>query len=325
MEKLLNSFLIFILITSVALGAREENLSVKLAKQKSQIMTLGASLSQMEKDLGRQNDRYLNLIDRLKVMEADLEVYREKLADTQESYLHKQEELAEIMRSWSISIVENDHPSSRAFAEMIKVNHQEISKSLKAIRSLEKIIKRFSHKITQLKTDEESLLLLTKELEERHSETSKSYLTQISKRDQLEKKLITYKAKVKATRKKGVSIRMSSPLRKIKDLISSKKGVTLKFDGRQEIRATATGRVIYNGELANYGKVIMLDHGKEIKSVLLGQFSSKLKKNDKVQLGDVIGYTSNDHQDQSLYFEVRKKNNSQNTIYWLDQETFSKI
>jgi septal ring factor EnvC (AmiA/AmiB activator) len=52
----------------------------------------------------------------------------------------------------------------------------------------------------------------------------------------------------------------------------------------------------------------------------------KVKKKDIVGDGDILAYTQNiSTDDQTLYFEVRKKNTAQNTILWLDQKGVSKI
>src|SRR5690606_24095673 len=97
------------------------------------------------------------------------------------------------------------------------------------------------------------------------------------------------------------------------------KGVTYYFRGERPIFAAKAGKVIYRGELASYGQVIMIDHGASIRSVLLGNISFKILKGDLVSKGTILGYTrGNAMEKSSLYFEIRKKNIAQNTSNWLE-------
>jgi septal ring factor EnvC (AmiA/AmiB activator) len=86
------------------------------------------------------------------------------------------------------------------------------------------------------------------------------------------------------------------------------------------------GKIVFAGDLASYGQVVLIDHGNDLRTVLLGRMSIKVKKNDSVKSGDVLAYTINDSKEaQNLYFEVRKKNTAQNTILWLEPNGVSKI
>jgi septal ring factor EnvC (AmiA/AmiB activator) len=86
------------------------------------------------------------------------------------------------------------------------------------------------------------------------------------------------------------------------------------------------GKVVFAGDLASYGQVVLIDHGSDLRTVLLGKMNIKVKKNDTVKDGDILAYTQSDlKESQNLYFEVRKKNTAQNTILWLDLGGVSKI
>jgi septal ring factor EnvC (AmiA/AmiB activator) len=117
--------------------------------------------------------------------------------------------------------------------------------------------------------------------------------------------------------------------RPVDDYVSftaSPKGVTFRFQAVQPVKAAASGKIVYAGDLASYGQVVLVDHGNDLRTVLLGRMSLKVKKDDPVKEGDVLAYTEKDSTEaQNLYFEVRKKNTAQNTILWLDQGVVSKI
>jgi len=118
-----------------------------------------------------------------------------------------------------------------------------------------------------------------------------------------------------------------SPIAIHQNIEYQKKGVTFTFLGKNEIRAPKSGKIVYTGALANYGNVIMIDHGKEMRSVLLGQFDYVAKNGDMVKDGELIGYTkaraSNGIGDGKIYYEVRKNNLAQNTYLLLDKKSLA--
>ena len=69
---------------------------------------------------------------------------------------------------------------------------------------------------------------------------------------------------------------------------------------------------------------MMIDHGQEVRSVLLGPFESSLQKGDQVNSDQPIGFIKAQALN-SIYFEIRKRNIAQKTINWIDELSFSKI
>ena len=117
-----------------------------------------------------------------------------------------------------------------------------------------------------------------------------------------------------------------NPVEDFSTYTASAKGVTFKYNSIQPVKAVGGGKVVFAGDLASYGQVVLIDHGNDLRTVLLGKMDIKVKKHDNVKDGDVLAYTQNDSKDdQNLYFEVRKKNTAQNTILWLEQKGVSKI
>jgi murein DD-endopeptidase MepM/ murein hydrolase activator NlpD len=74
-----------------------------------------------------------------------------------------------------------------------------------------------------------------------------------------------------------------------------------------DVYATGQGVIVYSGDLSTYGKLVMIDHGDGLKSVILGRYKVNVKKGDLVRKGDVIGMTSPGLEKNSeIYFEIRK-------------------
>lgn len=115
------------------------------------------------------------------------------------------------------------------------------------------------------------------------------------------------------------------PINHFTQLNHHKTGVYFQFQEVGPVRAPGTGEVVFCGELAAYGNVVIIDHGQEIRTVVLGNFYPKIKKNDKLQMGDIIGYTVVDSEKKNtVLFEVRKKMVTQNSIHWLNKASLKK-
>lgn len=118
------------------------------------------------------------------------------------------------------------------------------------------------------------------------------------------------------------------PIDKFYSFEYQKKGVTFSFQGRHELRATRSGKIMYTGPLANYGNVVMINHGDNTRTVLLGQFDYSVKMGDEVSEAQVIGQTAvrtpGEINDGKIYFEVRKNNIALNTYLLLDKKLLAK-
>lgn len=204
--------------------------------------------------------------------------------------------------------------------EQINVEIDENKKLTSKVENLEANFKKY------LKVEEELLLVLNNmEMEKRKA--AHSYLKELKMKDHLQLKLNDVRKNILNRRrnkraKSSIEIRFKAPLKDFTDLKFASKGITFEFTNMQPIHSTYDGSVVYVGELASYGNVVMIDHGNEIRSVILGEFTPKIKKGKKIRTGDVLGYTK---QIKTLlgkvYFEVRKKNKVQNTIMLLDKKT----
>lgn len=119
----------------------------------------------------------------------------------------------------------------------------------------------------------------------------------------------------------------SAPISLYQGIEHNKKGVTFNFQGKNEVRAPKAGRVVYTGSLASYGNVLMIDHGNDTRTVLLGQFDYNVKNGDSITAAQVVGYTNprsaNGIGDGKIYFEVRKNNLAQNTYLLLDKKSIT--
>ncbi len=93
-----------------------------------------------------------------------------------------------------------------------------------------------------------------------------------------------------------------------------KKGVDISGLGGQKVQAVFGGKVAYSGELPDYGKVTIIDHGAHFYSLCahLGELTKKT--GEIVATGDAIGLT--DTAGTPIYFEIRARNVAVNPLQW---------
>lgn len=311
----------------------------ELARYRSEIMQMGARLSTLEKEITNKNDLYVTSLSQIKQFETDVKLYREELKKKKNDLNKAQQENKSILQSY---LLESDSEATELWQrkihlELLRKAQDKLAQTESELTSFEKKVLEFDEKLLALRKNEEELGEVIKELENRKKTAMDSYLAKVDEKKRLEKvvqsqKLHTRIAKVKK-QLSTAPIVVTKPdryfARPVDDYLSftpSPKGVTYKYQATQPVKAVGSGKIVFAGDLSNYGQVVLIDHGEEIRTVLLGKMNIRVKKNDLVNDGDILAYTVNDSKEaQNLYFEVRKKNTAQNTILWLDQNGVSKI
>jgi septal ring factor EnvC (AmiA/AmiB activator) len=94
-----------------------------------------------------------------------------------------------------------------------------------------------------------------------------------------------------------------------------KKGIDIGADKKQTVRAIYSGKVAYSGELPDYGKVAIIDHGGHFYSLCAHLGSSLKKTGDPVAADEAIGLT--DDLGTPVYFEIRSRNVAVNPLQWI--------
>ncbi|MCB2190520.1 MAG: peptidoglycan DD-metalloendopeptidase family protein [Deltaproteobacteria bacterium] len=93
-----------------------------------------------------------------------------------------------------------------------------------------------------------------------------------------------------------------------------KPGVTIKSSPGATVRAPWAGRVAYAGELAHVGKVVVLDHGQKVHTVLGHLESVALSQGQQIGPGEMVGTLG---PGGLLYLEVRLETKAQDPRRWL--------
>mgnify|MGYP001577187347 CR=1 FL=1 len=98
------------------------------------------------------------------------------------------------------------------------------------------------------------------------------------------------------------------------------KGINIQKTRSQEVTASRSGKVIfYGGNLDNFGKTIIIDHGDGFSTVYARNSEVLVRIGDDVQRGTVIAKLGLSDKDKNsyLHFEIRKGHIPQNPYFYL--------
>ena len=353
----------FILSATIESGEKLNVLEMKkkIILQNKMIQQMNNDVSNVEVNLAVQSKKYLRLADERSKIEESLSRSR-KNADIDNQNIKKNyNETKQLLMGVLLNKLEKSESSADLLTRKILVENLQrrlvdldgLMKNNKEIRDdVERLYKRLEDSMST----ERQLVSLMNELEQRkkdlrislESETQNNRKAQSQfeetkniktmerislQKNQLREKLapvqITEEIKIPSFSENPVTIgEFVTPIGEYQGFDYAKKGITFNFQGKNEVHAPKGGKVVYTGSLASYGNVLMIDHGNDTRTVLLGQFDYNVKNGDAIEVGQVVGYTNPRNQnglgDGKIYFEVRKNNLAQNTYLLLDKKSLTR-
>ena len=321
-------FLILFVITLPASAKKKYSVSKlkdKVNQQVSIISNLGAKIRTIEKELGQINDNYLSKTKEIRQIETHINTMRENLSSSAQEISQSYSKTKKILNHYLLELVDekgqDKYLKRKIYIKLLKQKLADLEQAQGSSQSLLVTLKEYEDRLTQSKRDEGAMYKLLIDLEDEKKRLGQEYISCLEVKNEYEETLEEAIARKKASRKRSkvarsnVAIDLRRPIDNYTSIKGSKKGVTFKYSKVSPVYASSSGKVVYAGELASYGKVIMVDHGQEIRSVILGDIAIRVKKGDVVNKGGVLAYTNSDPGlTKSLYYEVRKKNIAQNTL-----------
>jgi septal ring factor EnvC (AmiA/AmiB activator) len=94
-----------------------------------------------------------------------------------------------------------------------------------------------------------------------------------------------------------------------------KKGIDISSGSHSAVKAVSAGKVVYSGELPEYGRVTILDHGDHFYSLYAQLGSLARATGDSVTGGEALG--TSDERGTPVYFEIRSRNIPVNPLQWI--------
>lgn len=334
LKKFTILFSLFLSLSSLASSKTKfgvTKLKHRLSKQIEEVTSLKAQIRSLESDLGNINDNFLNKTKEISALESKIQKMKEDLSLSAVHISENYEATRKILNHYLIDIDDQKttdrYLKRKIYVRLLKNKIQDLSVAQEESKQLLETVKEYQDRLTQSKKDESAMYDLLQDLEGKKKLLSQKYVNSLEQKNEIDANLeeAIARQRIKRHKKKKLSrgnlrINLRRPIDNYTSVKGSKKGVTFKFNKVSPVFASNSGKVVYAGELASYGKVIMVDHGKEIRSVILGDISIKVVKGDVVNKGDILAYTNSDPGlSKSLYYEVRKKNIAQNTLKILKQ------
>lgn len=327
----------------------------KLQDQNKNIQALTKEVNNVEVTLGMNNKKYLKLAEERAKIEESLASARRNADFDSETLKKSYAQTKSLLMGVLLNKLENTERSSDMLARKImieKLQHKlvDLDGMMKANKDLQGNVDSLYAKLQESMDTEKELLTVMGELEERKRTLRESLSSQTKSTEDAKLRLDEEKNKLamnqKSVQREKVREQLApvqiteeikipsqplaadqfrGPISSYQNMEYQKKGVTYNFHGKNEIRAPKGGKVVYTGALANYGNVLMIDHGNDTRTVLLGQFDYAVKNGDSVQEFQVVGHTNpranNGLGEGRIYFEVRKNNLAQNTYLLLDKKS----
>lgn len=90
-------------------------------------------------------------------------------------------------------------------------------------------------------------------------------------------------------------------------------GIAMRTRGGESVRATATGRVAYAGELPGSGAVVVIDHGRRTYSVYARIENGVVSVGQEVEAGETVARA----RQGLLYFSIRHRGRAVDPLAWL--------
>ena len=326
-----------------------------IQEQNADILKLTKEVSNVEVTLSINNKKYLQLAESRAKIEESLASARRNADFDNETLKKSYSQTKSLLMGVLINKLENtEQPSDilarKIMVERLKKRLANLDEMMKSNKDLQGQVDLLYAKLQESMDTEKELLAIMGELEERKKElrdslVNKTKSTEDSKQifDEENNKLAMIKKSALQTKARervapmqitevikipsapSASNQYRGPIANYQNMEYQKKGVTYNFQGKNEIRAPKSGKVVYTGALANYGNVLMIDHGNDTRTVLLGQLNYTVKNGDNVNQYQVVGNTnprSNSGLGEGrIYFEIRKNNLAQNTYLLLDQKS----
>lgn len=315
--KVIVLFLFSSIISQEGFASSIENNQVQ--SQYRILMQIEKKLKEYETKLSKENQRYIQVSKNKKDIDLKCIDLEKGLNDAQSRYNEKllltQKLLGQnMLNDMNIEETSADILQRRLYQKKLVLEIENLKKQSEVNKSLKDTLVTLRNRFTELTKLEEEIGGILNNLEKDKKDLALSYVKQEQETSALKNQVKEIKSETtpKFSPKSDILI----PIAKYTEVSTkSKKGIIVKYDGTQDILSPLEGKVIYTGMLSTYGRVLMIDHGNELRSVILGDNNYYVNKGSTVFKGQKIGLAKKSFEGQGkIYFELRKNNQVQNTF-----------
>lgn len=342
----LSLFLSFNLYAAIdqSIGREIETIKIELDKNEKEIKKVEKGLAYLETELGKGNKKYIQTLKYKAEIEGELSLAKKELLAVELDLKTKQKSA---QKSLSALIINSADKRGRpeeivATRNLIRIMGKYVAELKAQKENNQKMMDSLNlleGRYVEYLSVEKEMEAMVNDLENQKRQVGGDLTTRIEYRDRLKNSLQAKEKRkeqmvksfpvnlpkeevkpVKAIDLSSIALRFYSPLDTHTDIEHKNKGINFKFNHEGPVTATQNGKIVYAGDLSTFGNVVMIDHGDETRSVILGQFKPIVKKGDAISSGETIGHTLPHKGEGRLYFEVRKKQNVVNTMLLMEKE-----
>jgi murein DD-endopeptidase MepM/ murein hydrolase activator NlpD len=301
---------LILMLPSIVLGNINLNhILDKQSENESNMTQIKAAIESIDKKIGANNDSYLDSLKKEKFLEEKISELESDLKKSKKSILFQMGKMKKKVNFLLLEKFKNDFVTKEVQEKILlkelsvegKKLEDILSANLKSQNSLELLHQKFSSLVQEKKQVYEIL----GDLELKKTKKSHEFGSYISQNKVLKEKIDEIAT---ITKIEGNSFSLITPIDRFDNVAKHESGLNFFFEGRSPIRAMERGKVVYSSSLANYGNVVMIEHDKDLRSLVLGKFSSKVTRGDIVTKNSTIGYFQKPGRN-SLYVELREKEN----------------
>jgi|GEM_PF-6880571 len=300
--------------TTVSDDAKLMELELSLKKTDRQLKVVNQKISDTQLDLSQKNEKYVYLLSFQQKMTKELTRLEREIFMLEEALdvLKKslQVGLLNLTRLQShgegvSNLIEKNIENSK-----LKERTRKYGVLKEKLSLLQKNYINSKSDLIEIKNETAAVHKILLELEAKKGGFIEEYYENVAKKkvSEIEKdiRLENIKERVEHLDVEKVSD-FSMPLNHVVDKNVNSEGAELFYESIEPVFASASGKIIYLNELSSYGKVLIIDHGNNLKTVLLGQVDYSVRQGDLVTRKEVIGRAKCEKgKICKLYLELRK-------------------
>ncbi len=293
------------------------SLEEKVNKIESTLLKNRKNLEGVERSINQKHEKYLQHVrvnKKLKILLDDynVDLSREKLVLSKRIKSIKSKMIKAAMLDNDKLAIENQI-LAKILNKSLKKDLKSLEKVNSKIHSIESKISSFGSRVTRFENESmtisNNLRVMNAEKEKLAKSKEELYLA----KDILEDEYLEFKAneefeKIKQeSEQKFISkTHLSNP---IDDFLSARqlhKGLEFQVSESSGLKVIDDGEVVHSDILASFGRIIIVKHKNNLRSVYLGDYESNISLNTKVKKSQKLGNIL-PGMDSKIYFELRKK------------------
>lgn len=317
-----------------------KSLKGQIKEHQDNILKIKNEINDIEGQLANANKRFISIEKEKGRLDGEIYKTNLDLQKMKENLTLEIERARKVLNSLIVNSLSKEEDSKgilrkKILTQVAQIKLTELKKEKVSVEKMEQQIELYRKKLDESYEIAGALSDTLSQMEAHKKLLANDYVSQIQIKTKLESefKIAASKAKqAKNVAKSNVvrpanTVEMSfiAPLENYISHEYDHEGVTYKFQGDKKVIGTQAGRVVFSGPLANYGNAVMIDHGADTRSIILGNFKPAVKKGQQITMGQVIGSASSYSKGSgSIYFEVRHKKQVQNTFKLIEKERYSR-